>query len=78
MNTQTLQKSTTTSNPFAHLPQAVVLCLTTRQVSSLGFDLDEEELAQELSAELPASISNQTNTEIQLDESEDACLWFYS
>lgn len=78
MNAQTLEKSTTTNNPFAHLPQTVVLCLTTTQVSSLGFDLDEEELAQELSAELPEPISNQTNTEINMDELEDPYLWFYS
>lgn len=78
MNTQMLEKSAATSNPFARLPQTVVLCLTTTQVSSLGFDIDEEELAQELSAEIPESISNRTNTKNELDELEDVSLWFYS
>jgi len=80
MNSQMLEKPATTCNFFARLPQTIILSSPATQASSIdfGFDFDEQELAQELTAELPNILSDQTNTEIAPDEFETRYLWFYS
>ena len=80
MNTQTLTNPAMICNFFVVLPDENVLpeqpiCASSRDY---GFDFDEEELARELLAPLPASLISQTNYEVDADEFESCYLWFLS
>ena len=80
MNTQTLTNPATIFNFFVVLPDENVLpeqpiCASSRDY---GFDFDEEELARELLAPLPASLSTQTIPEVEADEFEKVFHYFLS
>jgi len=66
MNTQTLTKPATISNFHVALPEQPIYA----DSRDYGFDFDEEELARELLAPLPASLISQTNYEVEADEFE--------
>ena len=81
MNTQTLTKPAAICNFFVIISDeedftpAQPICASSRDY---GFDFDEEELARELLAPLPANLISQTNYEVEADEFESRHLWFLS
>jgi hypothetical protein len=80
MNAQTLTKPATIFDLFVLLPDEDFATKQPICASSLdyGFDFDEEEVARELLAPLPASLLSQENTEVDADEFESRHLWFLS
>ena len=79
MNTQTLTKLAMNYNFFVisdeDFTPAQPIYADSRDY---GFDFDEEELARELLAPLPASLISQTNYEAEADEFKSCHLWFLS
>ena len=80
MNTQTLTKSAAICSFFVVLPGddfTVVqpICASSRDY---GFDIDEEDVARELLAPLPASLITLVDYELDPDEFESRHQWFLS
>jgi len=80
MNAQTLTTPATIFNFFVVLPDEDFateqpICVSSRDY---GFDLDEEEVAEELLAPLPASLRVQTQTKVDPGEFETRYSWFQS
>jgi hypothetical protein len=77
MNAQSLTKPATICNSFViseeDFTPAQPIYADSRDY---GFDFDEEELARELLAPLPASLISPTNYEAEAEEAESCHLWF--
>ena len=80
MNTQNLTNPATIFNFLVELSDEDFateqpICASSRDY---GFDFDEEELARELLAPLPASLLSQADAEVDTDEFESRHIWFLS
>jgi hypothetical protein len=74
MNTQTLLNPLIVFAPTDLAPAHPVLASS----RDYGFDCDEEEIARETLAPLPASLSAQSMTQADADEFDFDNLWFLS
>lgn len=80
MNTQTLTNPVMTCNFVFALPEAKFPIESPILASSrdYGFDFDEEEIAREMLAPLPASFADQPIPDVGANEFEQAFQYFFS
>ncbi len=74
MNAQTLTHPATICNFLVASPEEPIYASS----RDYGFDFDEEEIARELLAPLPASLLSQAAPDVDVDEFESRYQWFLS